>query len=121
MDTSDPKISFNSFGVCDHCLNFYEHTLPNWQPESLPSPKLDEFINKVKKDGAGQEYDCILGLSGGIDSSYLTHVVTKELGLKPLIFHVDAGWNSQIAVNNIEKLVDKLNRPFYTILNTLGQ
>ena len=114
MDTTDPKIRFNSEGVCDHCETFYEQTLPRWRDKMSDRVKLEHFIEQIKFEGNGKEFDCILGLSGGIDSSYLTHIVAKEWGLKPLIFHVDAGWNSDIAVNNIEKLVDKLNLDLFT-------
>lgn len=113
MDTTDSKISFDSRGVCDHCLTFENKVKPNWQNGELGRKKLRELVLKIKSSGRGKEFDCIIGMSGGIDSSYLTYVAT-EFGLRPLVFHVDAGWNSQIAVNNIEKLVDKLSLDLYT-------
>lgn len=76
--------------------------------------QLHKLTNDIKKAGEGKDFDCILGMSGGIDSSYLLHFVKVELGLNPLVFHVDAGWNTQLAVNNIERLVDKLNLDLYT-------
>jgi N-acetyl sugar amidotransferase len=72
------------------------------------------MVEKIKKAGLGKDFDCILGMSGGIDSSYLTYLAKEQLGLRPLVFHVDAGWNSQIAVNNIERLVDKLGLDLFT-------
>lgn len=114
MDTTDSKISFDAKGVCDHCNTFYKDILPKWHPDEKSEKTLSEIINKIKKEGRGKEFDCIMGMSGGIDSSYLTYIVKEKFGLKPLVFHVDAGWNSQIAVNNIEKLVDGLGLDLYT-------
>jgi N-acetyl sugar amidotransferase len=72
------------------------------------------LAEKIKQAGVGKDFDCIIGMSGGIDSSYLTYVAKEHFGLRPLVFHVDAGWNSQEAVNNIEKLVDGLGLDLYT-------
>jgi len=114
MDTSDPKISFDANGVCDHCRTFYGHTLPNWHTDERGERALTAMVERIRKAGKGKEFDCIIGMSGGIDSSYLTYVAKEKLGLRPLVFHVDAGWNSQIAVNNIEKIVDGLGLELYT-------
>ena len=114
MDTSDTKITFNQQGVCDHCVNFKKNIFPNWSKGPDRKIALDNIIEKIKLDGKNKEFDCIIGMSGGIDSSYLTYIAKEELGLRPLVFHVDAGWNSQIAVNNIEMLIDKLNLDLYT-------
>lgn len=113
MDTTDSKIVFDENGVCDHCRDFYENILPNWHTDSRGKAELDKIVGKIKKDGQGRDFDCIIGMSGGIDSSFLVYKA-KELGLRPLVFHVDAGWNSQQAVNNIEVLVDKLGLDLYT-------
>jgi len=114
MDTSDSAITFDDKGVCDHCNTFYQHTLPNWHTDERGQKKLDTLVSKIKQSGEGKDFDCIIGMSGGIDSSYLTYIAKEQLGLRPLVFHVDAGWNSQEAVNNIEKLVDKLDLDLYT-------
>ena len=114
MDTSDAKIKFDKDGVCDHCLAFDKHILPIWNFGQGREKQLKEIVDKIKQSSKGKDFDCILGMSGGIDSSYLLYLVTKKLDLKPLVFHVDAGWNSQIAVNNIEKLVDGLGLDLYT-------
>lgn len=114
MDTTDSKIVFDEKGVCDHCNSFYRHTLPNWHTDEAGRHELDAIVAQIKRAGAGRDFDCIIGMSGGIDSSYLTYVAKEQLGLRPLVFHVDAGWNSQIAVNNIEKLVDGLGLDLYT-------
>ena len=114
MDTTDTKISFDTDGVCDHCNNFYKKILPAWQTDERGELALQKIVETIKKEGEGKDFDCIIGMSGGIDSSYLTYAAKEKLGLRPLVFHVDAGWNSQVAVNNIEKLVDKLGLDLYT-------
>lgn len=113
MDTSDSKIIFDKKGVCDHCNTFFNHTLPNWHTGDKGRLDLEALVRTIKASGHGKNFDCIIGMSGGIDSSYLTYIAT-EFGLRPLVFHVDAGWNSQEAVNNIEKVVDKLGLDLYT-------
>ena len=114
MDTTDSVIVFDEKGVCDHCTTFYREILPHWHTDDRGRRTLEGIVAKMKQTGEGRDYDCIIGMSGGIDSSYLTCIAKKDLGLRPLVFHVDAGWNSQEAVNNIEKLVDKLGLDLYT-------
>ena len=114
MDTTDSRITFDENGVCDHCRTFYREVLPNWHTDERGRAELDRIVARIKAEGEGKPFDCIIGLSGGIDSSYLTYLAKSELGLRPLVFHVDAGWNSKIAVNNIEKLVDGLGLDLYT-------
>ena len=114
MDTTDSKITFDEKGVCDHCTTYYKDILPKWHTDERGEKALSEIIDKIKKEGEGKEFDCIMGMSGGIDSSYLLYVMKEQFGLRPLVFHVDAGWNSQIAVNNIERLIDGLGLGFYT-------
>lgn len=114
MDTTDSKITFDESGVCDHCNTFYRKILPNWDTGERGKQALGELVADIKREGRGKDFDCIIGVSGGIDSSYLTYAAKAMFDLRPLVFHVDAGWNSQIAVNNIEKLVDKLGLDLYT-------
>ena len=114
MDTTDSKIVFDENGVCDHCNDFYKNVLPNWHTDERGAADLKKIVAKIKDSGRGKEFDCILGMSGGVDSSYLLHLAVTELGLRPLVFHVDAGWNSEIAVNNIQVMVDKLGLDLYT-------
>ena len=114
MDTSDSKISFNDKGVCDHCQTFYKKILPNWDTSEKGEAKLIKLLDQIKKEGKNKDFDCIMGMSGGIDSSYLLYVMKEKYNLRPLVFHVDAGWNSQIAVNNIERLIDGLDLDLYT-------
>ena len=107
MDTSDSKIVFDKKGMCDHCHNFYENIQPNWNPEGNPE-ELQKLIDKIKKDGQGKKYDCLIGLSGGVDSSYVAYCAVKKWGLRPLIFAVDTCWNLEVADKNIEKIIKKL-------------
>lgn len=113
MDTSDPEIIFDEEGVCNHCHKFDGESSLFWFPNAEGESRLKKIFDEIKKKGAGQEYDCILGLSGGVDSSYLA-IQLKESGLRPLVVHVDAGWNSELSVNNIEKIVKHCNYELYT-------
>lgn len=114
MDTTDSMIVFDDHGVCDHCNTFKTVTLPGWDTGPRGEAQLDALVDAIKREGAGKDFDCIIGMSGGIDSSYLTYLAKEQMGLRPLVFHVDAGWNSQIAVNNIERLVDGLGLDLFT-------
>ena len=114
MDTTDSKIVFDDNGVCDHCLDFEQNVKPNWHTDERGDAELKKIIAKIKEDGKNRDFDCIIGMSGGADSSYLLHVAVKEYGLRPLVFHVDGGWNSQIAVNNINVMIEKLGLDLYT-------
>jgi N-acetyl sugar amidotransferase len=114
MDTSDPNIVFDENGISDYYHNFHKNMLPNWHPDEKGHAELTKMAEKIKKEGIGKDFDCIIGLSGGLDSSYVAYVVKELMGLRPLLFHVDAGWNTQQAVGNIEKLVDGLGLDLYT-------
>jgi N-acetyl sugar amidotransferase len=114
MDTTDSKITFDENGVCDHCNDFYKNVMPNWHTDERGRVELEGIVAKIKKSGKGKEFDCLLGISGGVDSSYMVHIAVKEFGLRPLVFHVDGGWNSEVAVNNIEVMIDKLDLDLYT-------
>lgn len=114
MDATDSKIIFDEKGVCDHCNSYYSDILPRWHTDERGEKELQKYIDLIKKEGEGKDFDCLMGMSGGIDSSYLLYVMKEKFGLRPLVFHVDAGWNSQIASNNIERLVDGLGLDLYT-------
>ncbi|WP_416637736.1 hypothetical protein [Pseudomonas sp. OHS18] len=114
MDTSDPKISFSDTGHCEYCENFGTSIEPNWHPDARGEAELAALAAKIKKQGEGKDFDCIIGLSGGLDSSYAAYIAKEKMGLRPLLFHVDAGWNTDQAVGNIEKLVDGLGLDLYT-------
>lgn len=114
MDTTDSKIVFDEKGVCDHCNDFVQNVLPNWHTDETGRKELEKIVESIRVDGKGKDFDCILGMSGGVDSSYLLHVAVKDFGLRPLVFHVDGGWNSELAVNNIQVIVDKLKLDLFT-------
>ena len=114
MDTSDPNISFDDNGQCGYCSNFDKNILPNWNANNSGLSKLLEMSESIKKDSKGSDFDCIIGLSGGLDSSYAAYIAKEKMGLRPLLFHVDAGWNTDQAVGNIEKLIEGLGLDLYT-------
>jgi N-acetyl sugar amidotransferase len=114
MDTSDPHIMFDKHGICDYCRNFDSNILPNWHTNDQGATKLIRLADNIRLESKGQDFDCIIGLSGGLDSSYVAYVAKQKMGLRPLLFHVDAGWNTDQAVGNIEKLVDGLGLDLYT-------
>lgn len=114
MDTTDSKIVFDEDGVCDHCRNFDKNIKPFWNAHEENTDELMELAAKIRKAGEGKEYDCILGLSGGADSSYLAYIAKEVMHIRPLIFVVDTGWNLNVAVENIEKIVKGLDLDMYT-------
>ena len=114
MDTTDPDISFDDAGVSNWVYYFREKVLPNWNPNGNPVA-FETLIKRIKEDGKGKDYDCALGLSGGVDSSYLAYIAKKE-GLRPLVVHTDAGWNSDIAVRNIERIVKTCGFDLFTLV-----
>jgi N-acetyl sugar amidotransferase len=108
MDTSDDFIKFDENGVCMRCREFESRILPKWNYGKGHEDELKQLIGRVKKSGVGKDYDCLLGLSGGLDSTYLLHLAVKEWGLRPFVFHIDCGWNLPIAEKNIRKVCDSL-------------
>lgn len=114
MDTTDSKITFDEKGVCDHCRNFDKNIAPYWKPNENRFDELEKIAEKIRKAGRHSEYDCILGLSGGADSSYLAYIAKEVMHLRPLAVVVDTGWNLNVAVENIEKIVKGLDIDMYT-------
>jgi N-acetyl sugar amidotransferase len=114
MDTTDPNIIFNEFGESDYYTNFKNNIEPNWVTGEKGLSYLLELSDKIKKQTINDSFDCIIGLSGGLDSSYLAYVAKEIMGLRPLLFHVDAGWNTDKSVGNIEKLCNGLNLDLFT-------
>ena len=108
MDTSDEDIVFDANGVCQRCNEYKERIEPEWNHGKGHEKELSELIAAIKKSGEGKPYDCILGLSGGLDSTYMLHLAVKEWGLRPFVFHIDAGWNLPVAEENIRKVTEKL-------------
>lgn len=113
MDTSDVDISFDKDGICSHCHRYIELFSSRIYSGTEATRMLEKVTSAIRKSGKGKEYDCIIGVSGGVDSSYVAYLV-KELGLKPLAIHFDNGWNSELAVSNIEKVLKKLDIDLFT-------
>jgi N-acetyl sugar amidotransferase len=113
MDTSDPDIRFDEHGVCSHCLEFDLLQKPLIRTGPDGEAMLQAQVNAIKERSRGRPYDCIIGLSGGVDSSYVAWKVI-DLGLRPLAVHVDTGWNSELAVSNIERISKKLGIHLFT-------
>jgi N-acetyl sugar amidotransferase len=107
MDTSDEDIVFDSKGICNHCTDYLD-TIQKFREDTYKKEKLDLIIKTVKEKGKGKAYDCIMGISGGVDSCYAVHLAVSW-GLRPLLMHMDNGWNKDIAVKNIKTIVEKLN------------
>lgn len=113
MDTTDPDIFFDDNGVCNHC-----HTYDRMAREYVVDGEeglrqLEQIAQKIRKDGQGKKYDCVIGVSGGVDSTYVAYRV-KRLGLRPLAVHLDNGWDSELAVKNIEETLKRLDIDLYT-------
>ena len=108
MDSTDETIIFDENGRCDYCANYYNNILPNWKNSEEDEKNILPILEKIKQEGKGKDHDCIIGISGGLDSSYLVHLAVKKWGMRPLLYHVDAGWNSDVSTNNIRGLVDGL-------------
>lgn len=113
MDTSDRWISFDANGVSNHYYEYQEQEKTYLVKGLEGADRLREMATRISRHGAGRKYDCILGLSGGVDSTYLC-LLAKQLGLRPLVVHFDNGWNSELAVNNIENTVRRLGFDLYT-------
>jgi len=114
LDTTDPLIKFDKRGVCNHCREYEYRIKKNpATPEEL-SRQLAGRIEEIKQSGRDKEYDCIIGLSGGVDSSYLAYLVRKEFNLRPLAVHLDNGWDSKLAVKNIHNIVSRLEIDLHT-------
>jgi N-acetyl sugar amidotransferase len=114
MDTSDPNIVFDKDGISDYYHNYQNNILPTWDTDKVGYSELMKIAEKIKKERTNKEYDCIIGLSGGLDSSYTAYIAKEVMGLRPLLFHVDAGWNTEQAVSNIEKLCNGLGLELFT-------
>jgi N-acetyl sugar amidotransferase len=115
MDTSDPLIQFDAKGNCNHCNSAIELGRKTWFPNQEGKKILDDIIGKIREEEKYKEFDCIIGLSGGVDSSYLAYYAVRN-GLRPLVVHVDCGWNSEQAVKNIENVIKKLNIELHTFV-----
>ena len=113
MDTTDPDIVFDDAGVCSHCHRYERVARERLIPAEERKPRLDALVAEIKAAGQGKPYDCVIGVSGGVDSTYVAWLV-KDLGLRPLAVHLDNGWNSELAVANIEKTLKTLGIDLHT-------
>jgi len=115
MDTTDPNISFDAQGMCNHCKAYDEKVRLHIVPDADREQRLGQVVDEIKSHGRGKEYDCVIGVSGGVDSSYVAYLV-KQWGLRPLAVHLDNGWDSCLAVSNIERLLKKLGIDLHTVV-----
>lgn len=113
MDTTNPDLKLDEEGVCSRCREIENNILPVWNYGKGHEAELQQILNDIKARGKGGKYDCLIGLSGGYDSSYLLHMAVKEWGLRPLVLHVNSGWDLPVATSNIKKIIDKLGVDFY--------
>lgn len=115
MDTTDPEIVFDAAGVCNHCLQADEQSARYVFGGSEGARLLASIVARIKHDGKGRPYDCVMGVSGGVDSTYSVYLA-KQAGLRPLAVHLDNGWDSELAVKNIEKVLRALDINLVTIV-----
>lgn len=108
MDASDPEIEFDEQGVCNHCRTYQARVKKDLHYDQTGQQKLQRMVAMIKEKGKDKDYDCIVGVSGGVDSTYVAYQA-KKLGLRPLAVHLDNGWDSELAVSNIEKVLKRLN------------
>ncbi len=114
LDTTTKYITFDLNGVCNFCHDYNEAAKTNVdRPKEVRQKELESRLKRVKLKGVGKKYDCVIGMSGGLDSSYIA-VLVKEYGLRPLVVHFDNGWNTELAVSNITNIVDRLGFDLYT-------
>lgn len=114
MDTTDSKIVFDENGVCDYCNDYRRNIFPAWSEKLADTTLLARTAEEIKRNTAGQKYNCIIGLSGGVDSSYLCYVAKELMGLNPICYVCDTGWNLKVADENIRRIVDALELDVYT-------
>lgn len=113
MDTTDPDIVFDEQGICNHCKRYGDQARRRTFPPGERAQRLAHLVEAIKADGRNKEYDCIIGVSGGVDSTYVAYL-TRKLGLRPLAVHFDNGWDSELAVANIERALKKLDIDLFT-------
>lgn len=114
MDISDPLIRFDADGVSNHYWDFQNYVKPYWREGREGRILLEKTVDQIKQSGKGKDFDCLIGISGGADSSFMIHKMVSDFDLRPLIFHVDGGWNSETAVGNINKIVEGLGLDLFT-------
>lgn len=113
MDTTDPNIVFDENGVCNHCHDHDRLMKQKVVTGKAGEEHLQKLVDEMKRDGRGKPYDCLIGVSGGVDSTYVAYLV-KKMGLRPLAVHMDNGWDSELAVKNIEETLKRLGIDLHT-------
>lgn len=113
IDSSDPKIELDESGICNHCRDYEENVKKKVLKGEEGQKKFNEIISKIKEEGKNKKYDCVIGVSGGVDSTYVMYLAKKN-GLRPLAVHLDNGWDNKIAVKNVSKSIKKLEIDLYT-------
>ena len=117
MDSTAANLDFDKNNKCSYCSNFYTRIEPFLKNNLNNSQEwFQRIVNRIKSESKDENYDCLIGLSGGVDSSYVAYYAKRILGLNPLILHIDTGWNNKTAVSNIENIVDKLDLDLQTIV-----
>jgi len=114
MDTSDPEIQFDHNGVCNHCRRYDELVKSYVFTGEEGQKRLNAIVDKTKKEGKNNKYDCIIGLSGGADSTYVAYLAVRKLGLRPLAITLDNGYDSDISASNVRNIVTNLGLDPYT-------
>jgi N-acetyl sugar amidotransferase len=114
MDTTDTGIVFDENGVCNLCKDYDLKITKDLYTGEDAKNRLESLVKRIKKRGKKNEYDCLIGISGGVDSTYVAYLVKKVYGLRPLVIHLDNGWNSELSVANIEQVLKRLDIDFYT-------
>lgn len=115
MDTTDPAITFDDAGVCNHCHTYDRQVAATVRSGAAGQRELAAAVERIRRDGAGNAYDCAIGISGGVDSTFVAYQV-KQLGLRPIAVHLDNGWDSEIAATNISAALRALNIDLETLV-----
>jgi N-acetyl sugar amidotransferase len=115
MSTTDPDITFDAEGRCNHCTDYFERMANLTYRPGVSDRELEVVVDRIKAAGRGKEYDCVMGMSGGIDSSYAVYVA-KNLGLRPLAVHMDNGWDSDTAARNIKNVARTLGVDYQSVV-----
>jgi len=114
MDTSDSQIKFDKDGICNHCTDYFSLVTVDDKQQESNKEKFSAILETIKREGIDKEYDCIIGISGGVDSTYLAYMVKNEFGLRPFAVHLDNGWDSKLAVKNIRNILKILEIDLFT-------
>ncbi len=114
MDTSDSQIKFDKDGICNHCTEYFSLVTADQERQKSKAEKFKSILETIKSEGKDNEYDCIIGISGGVDSTYLAYMVKQEFGLRPFAVHLDNGWDSKLAVKNIRNILKRLEIDLHT-------